>query len=124
MSSAVKAAASRRAPQKSGADVAGVEGTCDGGIFCAFEDGAAVGEDGHFVGRDAETEQEFVVADVGDGGREAAFEHGEIEGAAALVNLDGIAAAHGDVRLGFAVEIREITAGAGAAVRVARDADG
>src|SRR5260221_13858612 len=124
MSSAVKAAASRRAPQKSGADVAGVEGTRDGGIFCAFEDGAAVGEDGHFVGRDAEAKKELVVADVEDGGREAAFQHGEVEGAAALMNLDGIAAAHGDVGLGFAVEVGEFAAGAGAAVWVALDADG
>jgi hypothetical protein len=107
-----------------GADVAGVEGTGDGGIFCAFEDGAAVGEDGHFIGRDTEAEQKFVVAEVGDGGGEAVLEHGEVENAAALVNLDGIATAHGDVGLSFTIEVGEFATDAGAAVRVARDADG
>lgn len=63
------------------------------------------------------------MADVGDGGREAVFEHGKIERAAALVNLDRIASAHGDVGLGFALEISEIAPGACAAVRVARDAE-
>ena len=64
------------------------------------------------------------MADVGDGGREAVLEHGKIERAGALVNLDRIAAAHGDVGLGFALEVSEIAAGAGAAIRVARDAYG
>ena len=53
------------------ADVAGVEAAGDGGIGSAFEDGAAVGEDGHFVGGDAEAEEEVVVADLGDGAGEA-----------------------------------------------------
>jgi hypothetical protein len=44
--------------------VAGVEGASNRRVFCAFEDGAAVGEDGHFVGVDAEAEQEIVMADV------------------------------------------------------------
>ncbi len=64
------------------------------------------------------------MADIGDGGGEAVFEHGEVESAAALVNLDGIAAAHGDVGLSFTLEVGEFTAGAGAAIWVARDADG
>jgi hypothetical protein len=48
-------------------DEAGVEGACDGGVFCAFEYGAAVGEDRYLVGRDLEAEQEIVVADFGGG---------------------------------------------------------
>jgi hypothetical protein len=39
------------------------------------------------------------------------------------MNLDGIAAAHSDVRLGFALEIGKFTASASAAVWVAGDAD-
>ena len=56
--------------QKLGADVAGVDGAGDCGIFCAFEDGAAIGEDGHFIGRDAKAKQEIILADVSDGARE------------------------------------------------------
>ena len=43
---------------------------------------------------------------------------------AALVNLDGVASAKGDVRLGLSLEIGEIAAGAGAEGRILRDADG
>ncbi len=53
-----------------GADVAGVDGAGDGRVLCAFEDGATVGEDSHFIGRDAEAEQEIILADVSDGARE------------------------------------------------------
>jgi hypothetical protein len=42
--------------RESGPNVAGVEGTRDGGIFCPLENGAAVGEDGHLIRVDAETE--------------------------------------------------------------------
>ena len=49
---------------------------------------------------------------------------GEIEGTAAFVNLHGIAAAHGDVRLGFAIEVGKFAVRAGAAFRIAGDADG
>ena len=86
----------------SGADVAGVEGARDGGVFRAFEDGAAVGKDGHLVGLDAEGEQKVVVAHIGDSRSETLAENGEVERTAALVNLHGIAAAHSDVRLRFA----------------------
>jgi hypothetical protein len=108
----------------SGADVAGVEGAGDGGIFGAFEDGATVGEDRHFVRRDTEAEKEFVVADVGHGGGEAISKGSQVERAIALVNLDRIAAAHGDMGLDVAMEVGEIAMGAGAAVWVAGNADG
>ena len=93
---------------RSGADVAGVEGAGDGGVGGAFEDGAAVGENGHFIGRDAEAQEEVVVAHVRNGAREALLQGVEIEGAIVLVNLHGIATTHGDVRLGVALEIREV----------------
>ena len=52
------------------------------------------------------------MTDVVDRGGQPVFKHGQIEGAAALVNLNGIAAAHGDVRLGFAIEIGKFAADA------------
>ena len=42
----------------------------------------------------------------------------------ALVDLDGIAAAHGDVGLCFAVEIRKFTSSATPAARISRNFDG
>ena len=48
----------------------------------------------------------------------------EIELAAALVNLHRIAAAHGDMRLGIAFEIRKIATRAGATIRIARNSNG
>ena len=90
----------------------------------AFDDGAAVGEDGHFVGRNLEAQKEIVAANGGEGMFEAAAEFGEIEMAAALVDLNGVAPAHGDVRLGLTFEISEIMLGAGAAGFVAFDANG
>jgi len=64
------------------------------------------------------------VADVGGGCGEPLLKGREIEGAATFVNLDGIASAEGDVRLGLAREVREIVAGAGATRWIAGDADG
>ncbi len=96
-----------------------------GGVFRAFDDGAAIGEDGQFVGWDAKAEQEIVVANFRRWRRsETAAEIGEIEFAAALVDLNGIAAAHRDLRLRLAIEINEFTAHAGAAIGIARHADG
>jgi hypothetical protein len=48
-------------------DEAGVEGAGYGGVFCAFDYGAAVGKDRYLVGRDLEAEQEIVAADFGGG---------------------------------------------------------
>lgn len=107
-----------------GADVAGVQGAGGGGIRGALEDGAAVRENGHFVGGDAKAEKEFIVADVGDSGSQTTFQSGQVESAMVFVNLDRIAAAHGDVRLGVAMKVAEIAAGAGAAVWVEGNSDG
>src|SRR5580658_5324708 len=63
-------------------------------------------------------------AGVGGGFDDAAPELVEIESAPVFVNLHGIAAAHGDVRLRFSLKINEFAADAGAAIGLARDADG
>jgi hypothetical protein len=49
------------------ADIAGVEGTRYGGIARAFDDRAAVRENGKFVRRHAKTQEEVVAANAGDG---------------------------------------------------------
>src|SRR4029077_15258701 len=85
--------------ERSGAEVARVERTCHGGIFGAFEDGSPVGKDGHFVGRNTETNQEIILADVFDDWPQAKPESGEVNRAAVFVNLHGISAAQGDVWL-------------------------
>src|SRR5579864_2016102 len=105
-------------------DIASVEGTRDGGVARAFDDRAAVGENGEFVRRHAKTQKEIVAANSGDGFLDAPAQFAEIEATAAFVDLHGIAAAQGDVRLGFAFEIRELAASAGAALRIPGDANG
>src|SRR6266478_1433592 len=107
-----------------GTDVACIKRTGDDGIFGAFQDGAPVGEDGHFVRRHPEAQQEFVVADVGDRWSQAIPEGAEIERTAALVNLDGVASAHGDVRLGIPLEVSKFAPRTHRAVRIARYANG
>ena len=79
--------------KESGADIAGVERTRDRGVFCAFENGSAISENGHLVRFDTKTEQEFVVADVGNSGSEPLPQRPQVKGASALMNLHGIAAA-------------------------------
>jgi hypothetical protein len=79
--------------RESGADVPGVDRARDCGIFCAFENGTAVGEDSHLIGIDAKTEQEFIMADIGDGGREPLLQRSQVQISAAFVDLDGIPAA-------------------------------
>jgi hypothetical protein len=107
--------------EASGADVARVEGAGDGGVFGAFEDGAAIGEDGHFIGGNAEAQEKIIVAEVADGGGEPGAQRSEIEHTAALVDLHRVAAAHGDVGLGAALEIRKFAADASAALGIARE---
>ena len=53
------------------ADIAGVKGAGHGGIPGAFDDGAAVGEDGDLEGRHAEAQEEFIAAHLGHGGSQA-----------------------------------------------------
>jgi hypothetical protein len=105
-------------------DIASVEGTRNGGIARAFDDRAAVGEDGEFVRRHAKTQKEIVAANSGDGFLDAPAQFAEIEAAAAFMDLHGIAAAQGDVGLRFAFEISEVATNAGAALRIPGDADG
>lgn len=58
---------SATAKQLSVADVAGVERARDGGVLCSFEDGAAIGKDGHFVRGDAEAKKKLVLTYVRSG---------------------------------------------------------
>jgi len=54
----------------------------------------------------------------GSGGKTRA-ESRKVEGAGTLVDLHGVAATHGDVRLGVAFEVGKIAVGAGATISVA-----
>src|SRR6266851_2962294 len=90
----------------SGADEAGVEGAGEGDVGGALDDGSAVGEEGEGVGWVLEAEEEVVIAD-GAVGAEAVTHGGEVDGAVMLVDLDGVAAAEGDVRAAFSGEMGE-----------------
>ena len=81
------------------ADEAGVEGAGEAGVGGALDEGAAVGEDGEGVGRVGEAEEEAVGACVLNLAEalETGFQLGEIQGVVVLVDLDGVAAAEGDV---------------------------
>ena len=78
------------------ADEAGVERAREADVGGALDEGTAVGEDGDCVGRVVEAKEKAVGADLTKG-VEACLECGEIDGAVVLVDLDGIAAAEGDV---------------------------
>jgi hypothetical protein len=89
---------------RSGAYEAGVEGAGEGDVGGALDETAAVGEEGEGVGWALEAEEEIVEAEfpnVGLGG-EAVAHGGEVDGAVMLVDLDGVAAAEGDVGTTFA----------------------
>src|SRR5262249_43525513 len=65
----------------------------------------------------------FVVVDGLSRGSEARTESGEVERAGALVDLNRVSAAHSDVGLGFALEIGEFAARAGATIGIPLDVD-
>ena len=85
----------------SGADEAGVEGAGESDVGGALDEAAAVGKEGEGVGRAFEAEEEVVIAN-GTMGDEAVAHSGEVDGAVVLVDLDGVAAAEGDVGAAFA----------------------
>ena len=85
---------------------AGVEGAREAGVGGALDEGASVGEDGEGVGRVGEAEEEAVGAHRAQG-LEAGFELGEVEGVVVLVDLDGVAAAEGDVGALVSGEVAE-----------------
>ncbi len=68
------------------------------------------------MGAAAELEQQAVLADLAVGA-EALGGGGEVDGAVVLVDLDGVAAAEGDVRAAFAAQVGEVAALADLAVR-------
>ena len=74
-----------------------------------MDEGATIGEQGEGEGAAAEAEQERVGANVRyiRVGGERGLQGGEVDGTVVLVDLDGIAAAQGDVRAMGASEVRE-----------------
>ena len=90
----------------SGAYEAGVEGAGEGDVGGALDKTAAVGEEGEGVGWAVEAEEEVVEAD-GTVGLEPVAHGGEVDWAVVLVDLDGVAAAEGDVGAADAGEVRE-----------------
>jgi hypothetical protein len=85
----------------SGADESCVEGAGEGDIGGALDDSASVGEEGKGVRSALEAEKEVVEADLAEGCEPVAH-GGEVHGTVALVDLDGVAAAEGDVGAAFA----------------------
>jgi hypothetical protein len=91
------------------ADEAGVEGAGEGDICGALNETAAVGKEGKGVEAALEAEEQVIEADflnIAVGG-EAVAHGGEVYGAVVLVDLDGVAAAEGDMRAADAGEVRE-----------------
>ena len=102
---------------RSGAYEAGVEGAGEGDVGGALDETAAVGEEGEGVGWPIESEEEVVEADFSV--REEAVAHGgEVYGAVVLVDLDGVAAAEGDVGPADAGEVGEDALAADGAIGV------
>src|SRR5579864_7748428 len=90
-------------------DEARIERTSQGDVGCALNDGPAVGEQGNGVWTATETQQQVVAADildVGMGGKAGAH-GGEVDGTVMLMDLDGVAAAEGDVSAILASKVGE-----------------
>src|ERR1700722_8489194 len=90
----------------SGTYEAGVEGTGEGYISRSLNEGSTIGKKGDGVGWALEPQEEVVEADVAVGG-EAVAHGAEVYGAVVLVDLDGVAAAEGDVGTAFSGEVGE-----------------
>ena len=95
------------------ADETGVEAAGNGGIGGAFDDGAAVGEEGHLVGGVPEFQDEVIVADRAVG-LKAEAHLCEVDRALALMDLHGIPAAQRDVRTSLPGKMNEISFAASA----------
>jgi len=101
--------------------VSRVEAAGDRCVCGAFDDGSAVGEEGHLIGVGPELKDEIVVAN-----RTVGFKAGadllEIQGAIAFVNLDRVSPTEGDVRPAFAGEMYKValTAGSASGARFSR----
>ena len=103
-----------------GADEASVQGSRVGGVGGSLNDSASVGKDGNGVLAATEAEEKIIGAEVVEIGvmSEAVAEHGEVDGAMVLVDLDGVAAAEGNVWAAFAGKVREDALAADGAVGV------
>lgn len=73
---------------------------------------------------DAESQEKIIVADVGGDGGKTLAERGEIKASGALVDLNGVAAAHGDMGLGLPFKMAEFAERANAAGGVVLDPNG
>ena len=78
--------------RKLASDVPGVQAASNCRVGRAFDDGTAIGEQGHFVGIVPEPQHEVIVPDHAVG-LEAAIHLREIDGPLVLVNLHGVAPA-------------------------------
>jgi hypothetical protein len=96
---------------------AGIEGTGEGYIDRSLNEGAAIGEESDGVGWALKAEQEVVEADDSVGGETVAH-GGEVHGTMVFVDLDGVAAAEGDVGAAFSGEMGEDALAADGAGRV------
>src|SRR5271169_2170267 len=86
----------RREHSGLGPNVPRIQTSSYGGVGGAFDDGAAVREEGRLVRFGPELQDERVVFDLAMGG-EAAGDFVEVDGALALVDLHRVAAAHRNV---------------------------
>jgi hypothetical protein len=85
-------------------------------VSCSLNDGAAVWEEGESVLSAPEAEQQVVAQDV-TVRTETVLHFGEIDGAGALMDLDGVAATERDVRAALAAQMGKISLGADRAPR-------
>ena len=85
-------------------NILGVEAAGNSYIDSSFDDSAAIGEDGHLIWGGEEAEGELVGAYRGQF-FEAEFEFGKIDWFRSFVNLNSVAAAKGNGRALFAVEV-------------------
>src|SRR4051794_6718144 len=90
------------------ADIFCVQGARQTGVGGAFDDRAPVRKDGHFIGFAEKAQPELVSPHFAER-LQLNLELREIDGAAALVNLDGVPPAEADGRAPVAIEIREFT---------------
>jgi hypothetical protein len=98
------------------ADVARVEAARNGRIGRSFDDGPAVGKEGHLVGFAPEFQDEVVMAH-GAVGEQARRHLSEVHGALPLVNLHGVSATESDVGSALSGEVDKVSLPASAASR-------
>ncbi len=98
-----------RLKRASGSDETCVQGTRDGDVCCALDDGPAIPEKGDGVWAAPEAEEEIVGAQIVNirMAGETQSHPGQIDRTAVLMNLHRVPAAKGDVRPAFSGEMGE-----------------